>query len=260
MHLIADNSLGVGAGNFELAYAPYNGKFFETVESSEGIIVANPHNTFLEIIAEIGVVGAFAFFTFIYLLIRAQIPKGASFNLTSRWVLSNLAALFGVSLFAFPQDNIYTLFFLSLCFGFALSNGHWKKVVQSPFSKVVVFSLALLTCGTICLKSYSSHQVFLFSDNPEKRLRDACAFDVENWKACIGLIEYYTFTKEIDKAQKQLEKVETRFPDFFALLRARAELKLKVGDTSGACSDYKSYDSLYAHKSSKSEWIKTNCN
>ena len=54
LYMIAENPFGVGPGNYEYGYIPYQNSFSQDLESTESMVVRSPHNGFLEAAAENG--------------------------------------------------------------------------------------------------------------------------------------------------------------------------------------------------------------
>lgn len=257
--LIKDHPLGVGPGSFEYIFQQYNGKCYPAAESAEGLLVRNPHNMFLEFMAELGIVGAFSFFAFLFFIFREIKKNLALFPLEGTWVLC-LASFFAtLAFFEFPQDTPYTLFVLSILLGFSLSLLKSQKNTQSASLRVINFSAAVVVAFIFYIKGYSDHLTLLPGTNKHKSYERACALNNENWRACVFLGLSYINKGEYEKAELLIKDLSKKFNGHHSLLHLKGSLADKRGDFKAACEEFKKYHLLFDQKTSKKEYLEKNC-
>jgi len=120
--------LGVGTGNFEIAY-PFWSAGREDVFRPLGARVANAHNDYLEIAAENGIIGLLFFLFLVFTIFKVtflNLKRGSpEEKLITVFVFSSLIAILVNSFAAFPLKNpsVILYFYLNLAFLSILYNG-----------------------------------------------------------------------------------------------------------------------------------------
>lgn len=260
--LIKDYPLGVGPGSFEYVFQLYNGRCYPSVENAEGYLVRNPHNIFLEFIAEIGFAGALCLFTLLFFIFKNAWSLRKSKPHEALWVLS-MGALFVVQgFFEFPQDTPYTYFILSILIGFAFALLPSKANLQSSYLRVVSFAASLLVLLIFSMKGYSDYLTKFPGNTQEEKLaryQGACAIDKENWRACAHASLILLELGEIEKTEKIISEIEQRLGSHHSILHLRGSVAEKKGDFATACSEFKKYHALFGGNTSKKEYLEKNC-
>ena len=135
---------GIGSGNFSKYYPKYHPEQFGDRVVGSGSFI-NPHNDFLEALAENGLPG-FLIFSAIFLIpviyLLRKIKTGKIYFL---FFLSSLSVIISMQ-FAFPKDNIslMVIFFFSA----AISFKDGKEIHLKPlYSKLVFILLMIISAG-----------------------------------------------------------------------------------------------------------------
>jgi O-antigen ligase len=231
--MFADNALlGVGADNFGLSFnearAEYASKnpLDERLAIAEDYMVERAHNEFLQILAELGIVGAAIFLSiaagFLIYFINAFIINGYRF---SPFLWSCLAGLSGFlvssmfSSFSFRvlQNALVFFFVLALATYEAGKIYRRKKKTESAFSIdgkfVPAFSLSLVALFFVLSASANLSNYFVYKaesteslDEAENYYRQAINFNSANASAYFSYGLRLYFKKQPDKAVPILEK------------------------------------------------------
>lgn len=257
--LIQDHPLGVGAGSFEYVFQRYNGRCYAPAEASEGLLVRNPHNMYLEFVAEMGIVGALAFFLFFFFLASEVYKNRKSSPLASRWVLSLGAVILGIAAFEFPQDTPYTLFFIAVLTGVALSLTNGKKNPRSQKMALLNLAASVVVAGIFFTKAFSDHLTLYPGPDRLKGFDLACSLNKENWRACVFLGLEYVQQNDFDKAEAVIALLSKNFEGHHSLMHLRGSLADKKGDFKTACEESRKYHQLFNGNSSKKEYLEKHC-
>lgn len=257
--LIQDNPLGVGPGSYEYVFQHYNGKCYAPAESAEGLQVRNPHNMFLEFFAEIGILGGLSFLAFLFFLF-VELKKSLSKNRHEvAWVLGHAALIASIGFFEFPQDTPYTLLFISILTGVALSLIPAKNNPQSSYLRIINFSASIIICFIFFVKAYSDHLTMRPGTDAFKSFQTACALNKENWRACVFLGLNYLQMNEFEKLDLLIKDLSERFEGHHSLLHLKGTYAIKRGDIPTACEEFKKYHLMFDRKTSKKSFLEQNC-
>lgn len=231
--MFADNALvGVGADNFGLAFnrsrAEYALKNPQDTQlaTAEDYMVERAHNEFLQIFAELGIVGVAIFLSFaagfLFYMARAFIAGGYRF---SPFLWSCLAGLCGFlassmySSFSFrvPQNALVFFFVLATATYQARKIYRRKKKSESTFliggRLVPAFSLSLVSLFFVLALSANLSNYFVYQaeltenlDGAENYYRQAINFNSANASAYYSYGLRLYFRKQPEKAVPMLEK------------------------------------------------------
>lgn len=127
-HLIEDNFwLGTGGGNWQIGYMK-NGISGLYRAEDLNYTFQRPHNDWLWIISEYGIIGTLIFFTFLFILFTNAIRHLRNANADPQSVQLKLAiafcfGFFVIQFFDFPKERFEHVALLHLLFGFIHSHG-----------------------------------------------------------------------------------------------------------------------------------------
>ena len=252
-HLIRENPLGLGPGNYEFGYIPYDSFYAQDPESSESLVVRSPHNGFLELAAEFGLPFLVIFLFLLYLLIKKMFKnlKGTEFF----FVFSFFIYYINSSLWAFPMEVPFLFstapIFLSIIF---------KDVTgaRSLINRPLLLIGSMLYCF-VSLSCIFSYYLDFNKRDDYKLVKTGCNLFPSNWRLCIqkGLIE--TNRKEFETANKTYTDILRYMPHNFIALRHKAILLSKMGQQREACILYRQYDKLFDNNSSIHRYILNHC-
>ncbi|MBT3602371.1 MAG: hypothetical protein HN521_04820 [Candidatus Latescibacteria bacterium] len=155
--------LGVGAGNWHIAYPPYDkGDIIW-----EGQTPRRPHNDFVWIAAELGVIGiliyAWLLLTIFFLIWRLLKTQNRSRVRQPLFIGMSLIALLGHALFSFPRERIaITLLFWTLITFIAIFDAESRPSMRQSFwARTRWLALAVvLLCVGMSVKAHRFDQHF----------------------------------------------------------------------------------------------------
>lgn len=157
---------GVGLSNWKILFPSYgySGAAYLTDDS---IKFTRPHNDFLQIFAETGIIGFLSYLTFL-ISILCLIIKNFFQSKDSSWLflLSGIVIFFIVSLFGFPMERVLILIMMIVYASLAISMNAKRKEADSRQSKgiltIVVTAAILLSIFSIkvCLARVSEEIVY----------------------------------------------------------------------------------------------------
>ncbi len=161
--------LGIGSGNWAGLYPSYNGEFYndENVDLNSAI---NPHNDFLEIMSEYGILGFLIFtgpiFYGVFLLYR----KSKDEIIYLPFLLSAIGLCITMCL-SFTKDNFWPMVIFSICMGvgyssnsgFRIQNLEYIKRYNQHIKKFMLLIGVVLLCMGIWFKvmSYFNERDYL---------------------------------------------------------------------------------------------------
>jgi tetratricopeptide (TPR) repeat protein len=182
--IIIDNPiLGIGSGNWKYNYSKYS------IKDIDKILFYNksfqrPHNDFLWILSETGIVG-FALITLIlFFLIKHSFLKiRASENKKSLILFSFLTGLLIISFFSFPKERITHILLVAVILGLLIKDLNIKPTYLE--SKKIITPLLLLTfllfniiMGTYRLKG-EYYTNLLLKEKSKKKPRNVISYGVK---------------------------------------------------------------------------------
>lgn len=260
LHLIKDNPFGIGPGNYEFGYIPYDHKYQQDPESHISSVVRSPHNGFLELLAENGIIASI-----IILLVFGWPMKKIiwswqrSENIQIKYLsLAVIGFLLIDCFFAFPMENATPFIYAALFLGISLRGVTGERQVTSRFYFPVLMMFILFF-------SYGASDVIVakFLEANRARylgsVRDACRRMPENWRICVRQADIETYFKRYAAAEKTLAGILSRSPNNYLAIERMGGLKLRKGETSTACSYFKKHIDLMGENTPVSAQIKQFC-
>ncbi len=149
--------LGVGLGNWQVYFPKYGLKLFNEFSIVNGSeTLQRPHNDFLNLLCENGILGLIAY-CFIFGIIFYQLfflIKNAK-NVDRKWdyifVLATITGYIAISFFDFPMERIEHQILLMILFAIVVSS-YYSQVESLPASKI---QIALMKYGLITIAFYA---------------------------------------------------------------------------------------------------------
>lgn len=123
--------LGIGPGNYEFGYIPFQNSAFRNAESTEESVVQYPHNGYTEALAENGLFFTITLVTLIaWLLTKLFASQQQKPDFTGK--LLQLVYFLTTALTAFPMENGYPCYVVALSIGllFAVT---YKESIRLTF-------------------------------------------------------------------------------------------------------------------------------
>lgn len=243
LKMIFDNPLGVGLGQYQFSAIPY---LKSVKEFDETTIFNTPHNDFLHILAEDGVILSFLFLSFalslIYFLwndfkrIFYSYPEFIFFSLM----------LFPLSTFQFPLLNPVPSLMCAMMVGFFFSLRK-KEVLSYPLGKKTkrilmgINGIALF----IFISTFGAKYVSYNFPTNQSLNKIACTVGNQEWLGCLNVAASYLDAKDYEKAATYARQTLTWNPHNYQGLRLLAFAELYKGNRKKGCDLLKTYSALF---------------
>ncbi len=179
LRMIADAPiLGVGLGNWEFAYVPYDGgKMIEP-----GFNPLRPHNDLLWIWAETGTVGFILFLGFLFTLGRSAFRRWATpegETMITTFLVTTLLTYIGLGLFTFPWERVAPSVLFWLAAGWLSSRESTHEESRPVITRTLLVVLLLACAITVQNTFFDWHYVRARVAQMQKR-HDTMLLHVEN--------------------------------------------------------------------------------
>ena len=245
--MIVDRPLGVGASNFEHAFLPYQARGH--LEPQEALVFRNPHDEYLRILAEDGVLFA-ALAAALGALLAARWRTAARPSPDLRTVVVGWGAFLAVeAAFQFPLALAFGALAASITTGAALAEyPHPPPSPRTPWMAGGTVASLLLLAATARIAW--SEALYVRGPEDLASLRRACALDARNLPACVTAAWLEVREGDATGAIARLDAVLRGAPHYPPALKLRGEIGVMQGDAMGACRALGEYDALYRGRSS----------
>lgn len=147
---------GVGLGNWPIFFPNYGLDHFQSFEIANGLhTLQRPHNDFLWILCETGILGLLAFLSVFLLIIHQVIHHIAHAKASERWnfvyVAAGITGFVVISFFDFPIERIEHMVLLMVLFAYVscgegMEKPRWMLVVPK---RILLFTGAVALFGFI---------------------------------------------------------------------------------------------------------------
>jgi hypothetical protein len=256
--MIRDRPLGVGAGNFEDAFLPYQAR--GRVNPDEALVFRSPHDEYLRLAAEDG-------------LPFAALAVVAGVLLARRWrnapavppALRRLVVAWGSFLaveaaFQFPFALAFGAVAAALTVGATLA-----AVEPGPLPPArpwrwraggTIAALALLAAGA---RVAWSESLSVRAPDDRAAQQRACALDPRNLPACVTAAWLDARAGDSGAARTRLAGVLAGAPHYPPALKLLGEIAALDGDHDEACRRLGAYDALFRGRSSVHEAAAAAC-
>lgn len=256
IQMIRENPLGVGAGNFEFAYPAYRMAVSLDAESSEQIIIKQPHNGYLQVAAEYGL-GVFSALTVLFFIF---ISRCASHIRSDLLLLQELAWAFALLIFvavdalvAFPLSLAFPSFSTAIAIAWVIVRmGAYAEVELGRMYQRLAISAAVFL-GAFELLRIGSLGVALSAQGNLDRIRVACSLYPFNWLTCLDQAEVEVKSGLAQEALVTTSRILNRHPGFYPALRVLTAAQIQAGDYEGACASLKSFEKVI----NQTTWVHT---
>jgi tetratricopeptide (TPR) repeat protein len=154
---------GIGTGNWFAKYQEYNDPNRDDayfLESSD----INPHNDFLKILSENGLIG-FLFFIIIIIYTLIKLIQLSTEKIIYIPIFLSFAGLLVFSFFAFTLENVSTVIILFTAIGLTLnSDVKHNHFIKNKYSNLLLFigiGIVLIIISVYNFKRYESEKIYL---------------------------------------------------------------------------------------------------
>ncbi|MCD4692637.1 MAG: O-antigen ligase family protein, partial [Calditrichales bacterium] len=173
---------GVGQGNWRINFPAYG---LENLRSETGeIFFQRPHNDFLWVLAENGIVGMILYLMMFFMIYYYyfQLIKKSPHSEKKYLALAMIFGLTGylmISLFSFPKERIEHQIYIHIIFAIALTEYHALNLPNQKLKKSQLTYVFLLFLGLMSVGSYLTMSRFI----SEKHIAKAYKYrEKQNWQ------------------------------------------------------------------------------
>jgi len=268
---IRDHPLGVGAGNFEHAFIPY--ALRGRSRPGETLVYRSPHNDFLRLLAEEGLLGGILLLTLLGLLVLEVNRSQAT-----GWWRSEAGALLGSAgaffvveaFFQFPFEMAAPALLGAILLGLALAcaegaphggaaerprpGGPWPE--RAGDAACVLLALAI---GVGLQRVATAEYLFVNHRDDVASLERSCVLDPRRVEACVEAAWLHSRTGDHGRARSLLGTVLHRSPHYFPAIKLLAEDLLVTGEREAGCRQVRAYEDLLGGASTIRREIGTAC-
>jgi hypothetical protein len=270
LDLVRDHPLGVGAGNFEHAFAPY--ALAGRSRPGEQIVFRSPHNDYLRLLAEEGGPGALLLLALLLLLVRelGRSPAIRAWQSDVGALLASCATFIAVeAFFQFPFEMAFPALLVAVLVGLALAAverpadaaAGARRQASGPRRRLVdaacLLVAGLMLAGTARLMVAEHLAASRRADR--LALERACRLDPRRLDACVEAAWHDSRAGRHDVAQMALAEVLARSPEYPPALKLRAEDLLAAGRRDEGCAQARRYDALFGGASSLHRLVSREC-
>lgn len=240
--MVRANPLGVGLGNYEFGYAPYQNCVGKDPESNASMVVRSPHNGYLELASEGGVLALFGLLVGLaafggYSLLAPRLTSAAPWS-------AILVFLSFDAVFAFPLENAVPFFFAALALGHYLAFQEIGFTYrQLKLSRLAFLCLLMPLVALLGVRIYSKRiEAASRASSAERQL--ACRLYPDNWRGCLQAIEAHLRLDKVEEAKHlALLSVKER-KNLYPAMRYLALIEAQAGNIKEACVWAKKYEDL----------------
>jgi hypothetical protein len=252
--MLADQPLGIGGGEFEYGYLPYQMSTEEAPVEREKF--NTPHNEFLKWGIENGWAYLLVMCAWWFFLGQAVWKIQATKEVQTFYRTSFLV-LGPQMFFQFPFENPASYMVMALMIGLMLAAGKTQELNLKKWGRFAVGALAVLLlvrATTLTASRWVESQY----TNDRNAMEIGCPLDRNNWRLCflysMALLDFYP-----DDALKVVKLQLNERPFDYHALRALAFFYIKNNRLKESCEITQVYDSLFLGTSLFTPFIKDNC-
>lgn len=180
-YMIKENSvIGVGAGNWQFNYSKYGLDDLDIQTLEKKITFQRPHNDFVWILSETGIIGILLYILFIFILLfqsfSSMVKKDSAYFKYSNWIYPLfITGYLLISFFDFPKERIEHNIIYAVILGLILSNNKsafdikiCKRKASYIFIFISIISLFNLFIGFLRYSGeYHTKSIYLSVENSE---------------------------------------------------------------------------------------------
>lgn len=267
--LVRDHPLGVGAGNFEPAFIPY--ALAGRSKPGETIVFRSPHNEYLRLLAEEGVVGASLLLALLARLVSGlrRSPAAGAWRSDPGVLLAAVGVFLAVeAFFQFPFELAYPSLLAAVLLGLAFAASEESPARQSldgfrgegrRRAGDVATGVAALAIGVGLARVVAAEYLATNGRQSVARLERACGLDPRRLEACVEAAWLHSRAGEHVAARRALDGVLRRSPDYFPAIKLLGEDLLAAGERAAGCRHLRRYDQMFGGRSSAHELVGTAC-
>ncbi len=251
LRLVADHPLGVGAGNFEDAYRPYQatGAAF----TDERQVWRQPHNEYLRVAAEEGLPLLVLLAVLLARLAARVVRAWRQPAPPGRPLIAVWAAFLAVeAFFQFPFALAFPAQATALLLGLALWRAE-EAPPDAPPPRAAAWRAGAVVAAVLLVAGASrvalSEWLFVASRNDLAAQERACRLDARNLQACVMAAWLRSGTGDVPGGRAMVARVLRRAPHYPPAMKLLAQQAAVAGDHEAACIYMTAYDALFRGQS-----------
>jgi len=191
LNMVKDNPMGVGVGNWRIVIPFYARNMSKTTRdvAFRTIYFQRPHNDWMWVLTEMGIVGIILYVTFFGL--------GLYYAIKARSVLmySCLAAYMVFAVFSFPKERAFHSIYMLLVMAFSISLYHKTKPIKLNRKAIYLVSVFVLAVLSVTIVDFSYR--YITERNSLKVMRSRQAKD---WATVLRQTEDISMFSTLDSA------------------------------------------------------------
>ena len=258
VQMIRDNPFGVGFRNFNFSFVPY--RKLSPLLTSESVFVTTPHNEYLSVVAENGVLAGVVIFVLIGLILLNfyRCKKFSEEEPVVRELAIVLIVFFVVeSAFQFPFEGAFPVVMFSLLVAIVFSSLLPQRTFEVSRCRWT-FPAAGALIGYLVVTHYLAVLAMRYPDDVEKA-RYACEERPQDWFPCYRYAQALIKSGRSLEAQAILEAEIDKQPNNWRAMGLLGGDYLNLGKKAEGCKLYATVDNLFAGKSRIHDLLKTTC-
>jgi hypothetical protein len=259
--MVRDHPLGVGAGNFDDAYRPYQATGSGFVDERQ--VYRHPHDEYLRIAAEEGLP---------QLALLAALSACLALALRRRWeavepevrrlVAAWTAFLLVEGVFQFPLALSFPALALAVLLGLAFARTEDAPALAGG-SRAIGWRVAGVSAAVLLAlgawRMARSEALFVAARTDVAGHERACALDARNLRACVMAAWLHGASGDLPGGRAMLARVLERAPHYPPAVKLIAQQAAVAGDREAACVYMAAYEALFRGGSSLHEEFLRGC-
>lgn len=276
LSLVADHPLGVGSGGFRDAFVPY--QLGLAVVPGDKLLFETPHNDYLRLLAEEGVVSTLTLVALLVLLWRrwcatAPRPDAPERVRAARALVASWAAFLAVeACFQFPFATAFGALAAAVVLGLGLAAGEVSGPASAgtrpaagdgaprgPRRWRLAGALLVAAALPVLAAVAASELLYVNRRTDLRALEMACSLNPRNLPACVTASWRRATAGDAARARGQLVAVLRRSPYYHPAILLLGQIADTQGDHEGACLYLWVYDELFRGRSAAHERAREAC-
>jgi hypothetical protein len=254
LQMIRDHPLGVGSASFGEAFIPYRSRVDSGPDESR--VFLHPHNEYLRILAEEGVL-----VFLLGLLLLVSLCRERRGPLAPSWLMPMAVFLAVESFFQFPLALATGSLMSAALLGFALAA--LEPGARTPSRAMRLWQAAGVTAALLVLTEVYrvARSEYLFVNRPDDAASQdlACGLNPRNRQACVLSAWLHARDGDSRGTRERLVQVLERAPYDLPAIKLLGEEALVRGDRETGCLCLWIYDGLLRWQSSVHERLTRTC-
>ncbi len=245
--MIAANPWGTGPGSYEFSYLPHHSAWKLDHEVTESTLARSPHNEYLRVIAENGLLVAISLF-FLGLAVLRRLGRASRRqphpNLS--WVFAVLVFTSFEAIFAFPMENAFPFLHVAVIVGLGCASTSRAQDTSSAKlrNRLLLGATTAIYASLAFSFSYSKFAEANLMNDPQA-LNFACRAFPSNWRPCVRSAEIAIAGRRLNDAEDTLKSILRRTPENYLALRFLSYTHFEKGNHKAGCTTLAMYDSLF---------------